>query len=552
MCGLFLERENEDPGFANVSRPTVPNKPHNGAKPSESQSITSQSRQKTQMALDSMSQDLFQTQIEPTPKSSSQKKRKFGELTPAKEITNISQNYPVIGNDFTVEGVNDIFGDIDDILLEEQLYKRPKVDQKKRDLAIIDKIIELRRLYREQYTTSLRISRNNSDGKGKKRNKDMANIAAYIPRWPFLPVAKSTGQTLYVRFHSETYMEEEIDMVASKNDFKGKVITKLMSKTCFNPIFAGFIGNTYQPIWEEAHKIIGRMYAENEPQPEPEIAPFIDESTQLWVETYKPKKYVELLSDERTNRTLLHWVKLWDKVVFNRHPPNITQIKSKFENKWNERFDIEFKLEADGRPHHKVALLCGPPGLGKTTLGHMIAKHAGYNVVEINASDDRSIEAFRNVLENATQMKSIVDRENRPNCIILDEIDGAPKASIEFLIKFISGAHKEKKGKAAKGLKRPVLCICNDVYAPALRNLRKIAFVVHFPPTASGRLSTRLMEIAKFQHVKTDIGALLALCEKTHNDIRACLSVLHFFKTQNKTVSIVYRKVQETIRKVME
>lgn len=35
--------------------------------------------------------------------------------------------------------------------------------------------------------------------------------------------------------------------------------------------------------------------------------------------------------------------------------------------------------------YFQVALLCGPPGLGKTTLAHIIAKHAGYNVVEMNA-----------------------------------------------------------------------------------------------------------------------------------------------------------------------
>ena len=33
----------------------------------------------------------------------------------------------------------------------------------------------------------------------------------------------------------------------------------------------------------------------------------------------------------------------------------------------------------------QILLLCGPPGLGKTTLSHVVAKHAGYNVVEMNA-----------------------------------------------------------------------------------------------------------------------------------------------------------------------
>ena len=36
----------------------------------------------------------------------------------------------------------------------------------------------------------------------------------------------------------------------------------------------------------------------------------------------------------------------------------------------------------------QLALLCGAPGLGKTTLAHIIAKHAGYYVVEMNARLD--------------------------------------------------------------------------------------------------------------------------------------------------------------------
>ena len=56
-------------------------------------------------------------------------------------------------------------------------------------------------------------------------------------------------------------------------------------------------------------------------------------------------------------------------------------------------------------PKQKCALLYGPPGLGKTTLAHIIAATAGYNVVEMNASDDRSLDKFQQKLEAATQMK---------------------------------------------------------------------------------------------------------------------------------------------------
>ena len=52
------------------------------------------------------------------------------------------------------------------------------------------------------------------------------------------------------------------------------------------------------------------------------------------------------------------------------------------------------------------------------------------------------------------------------------------------------GAASNKKRKKKEGpapIHRPVICICNDPYVPALRPLRQMALVMTFPPTAGER-----------------------------------------------------------------
>lgn len=41
------------------------------------------------------------------------------------------------------------------------------------------------------------------------------------------------------------------------------------------------------------------------------------------------------------------------------------------------------------------------------------------------SSDDRSPEAFRTHIEAATQMESVLGAGGKPNCLVIDEIDGA-------------------------------------------------------------------------------------------------------------------------------
>lgn len=42
------------------------------------------------------------------------------------------------------------------------------------------------------------------------------------------------------------------------------------------------------------------------------------------------------------------------------------------------------------------------------------------------SSDDRSAEVFQKRIDTATQMKSVLGANEKPNCLIIDEIDGAP------------------------------------------------------------------------------------------------------------------------------
>ncbi|CBI33782.3 unnamed protein product, partial [Vitis vinifera] len=140
----------------------------------------------------------------------------------------------------------------------------------------------------------------------------------------------------------------------------------------------------------------------------------------------------------------------------------------------------------------QILLLCGPPGLGKTTLAHVVAKHYGYRVVEINASDDRSSSTIEAKILDVVQMNFVM-ADSKPNCLVIDEIDGAlgdGRGAVEVILKMVSTERKadnrkgnvakvdesgqisSKKGHKTASLSRPVICICNGLYAPALRPLR--------------------------------------------------------------------------------
>ena len=127
----------------------------------------------------------------------------------------------------------------------------------------------------------------------------------------------------------------------------------------------------------------------------------------------------------------------------------------------------------------------------QTTLAHIVAAHCGYTPLEVNASDDRSPERLREILASATQNATLL-ADKKPNCVILDEIDGidGSRNALDCITNIIKAPLRSSAGgSGGKGTKssstnfpltRPLICICNDQYAPALRDLIRLSDVFVF------------------------------------------------------------------------
>ncbi|KAI8332374.1 hypothetical protein BC941DRAFT_436468 [Chlamydoabsidia padenii] len=311
------------------------------------------------------------------------------------------------------------------------------------------------------------------------------------------------------------------------------------------------------------------------------------ESQALWVEKYRPSIFMDLLGDQRVNREALRWVKQWDYCVFGKKPQHETQrdkalrqYKATFGNSMGQHYQKKHDKKSGDendqpkdallRPDRKILLLSGPPGFGKTTLAHVIGKQAGYNIVEVNASDDRTGEVVKTKIKSALEMQAILRKPGddgttmytKPNILIIDEIDGASSgggsdsfikqlvdlASIEATSKkensTTSGFQSTKKPnnnnkkKQQQPLLRPIICICNDVYAPVLRPLRMIAHHVPFRKVPMLNVARRLQEISNNEGLNTDLRALSLLAEMTDGDLRSCLNTLQFIRSK----SMVFNK----------
>ena len=278
--------------------------------------------------------------------------------------------------------------------------------------------------------------------------------------------------------------------------------------------------------------------------------------TLQFVNKYRPRCYADLVTNEKVNRDILQWLIQWKHHISGG--------------------------VAGGEFPAPMIFICGPPGSGKTTLATVLGKQAGFNIVDISASEN-----FDTAITNAFSFNSSIF-STKPNMVLVDEADEIPNASAALLLKLIKNTqsvHKPKqptfsssssksndfgddgggggdeeddddeasthkaseeptasheknkkkkknrrKKKAMVTINKPIICTCTNLYAPALRLLRQECAVFQIGKPSQQRFTEVLRGVCKKEGLNVDGDLLMKLGQISNYDMRSVLFDLEFIK----------------------
>lgn len=214
-----------------------------------------------------------------------------------------------------------------------------------------------------------------------------------------------------------------------------------------------------------------------------------------WTEKYRPKKFEDIVGQEEA----------------------INTIKS---------FIEKISLGIIGRATKKAIILHGGPGIGKTTIAHVIAKETNSEIFELNASDLRNKGKLQEILKPAIEQQSLT---NKNKIILIDEADGlsgSDRGGVTEIISLLSLTTY------------PIIITANDAWSKKLSPLRKKAEIAELKEISPSFIKSILIEILNKENKFIHNKILNQISIKSKGDLRAAINDLQ---------TLVYTGNQEEI-----
>ena len=212
--------------------------------------------------------------------------------------------------------------------------------------------------------------------------------------------------------------------------------------------------------------------------------------SQDWTEKYRPDSLSKVIGNPKAVSELTNWAKSWDR----------------------------------GIPDKRAVILTGTPGIGKTSAAIALAKDMKWDILEMNASDQRNGDAIKSIALTGSKLNTFMDdgkyvntKEGGRKLIVLDEADNLFGREDKGALPAIS--------ELIKTTRQPVILIVNDLYALSKKSsvIKSETLQITFMRPRIPEIVKALDRIAKAENVAADQDALKKMAENSNGDMRAAV-----------------------------